>query len=105
MDTYVKPLGTWKRPLHYLAIPPSEFETVVIETGQFRRSQDARVIVEKPFGRDLVFAASAQPNTSTVLSRAGYLPDRSLPRHSWSKFYFIFRFANSFLEPIWNRRC
>jgi glucose-6-phosphate 1-dehydrogenase len=91
-------------PTHYLAIPPSMFETVVEQLRRAGLTEGARVVLEKPFGRDL---ASARTLNET-LHRA--LPERSVFRidHYLGKEavqnVLYFRFANAFLEPIWNRR-
>ena len=102
--TLRKALGDAKRPLHYLAIPPSEFATVVQRLAKSGCSQDARVIVEKPFGRDL---ASSQALNQTLQQ---FFPESAIFRidHYLGKEpvqnLLYFRFANSFLEPIWNRK-
>jgi glucose-6-phosphate 1-dehydrogenase len=99
-----KALGEAKRPLHYLAIPPSVFATVVDGLAGAGCAQGARVIVEKPFGRDL---ASAR-RLNRVLRR--HLPEHDVFRmdHFLGKEpvqnILYLRFANSILEPVWNAR-
>jgi glucose-6-phosphate 1-dehydrogenase len=92
-----------QRPLHYLAIPPSLFATVVSGLARVGAASDARVVVEKPFGRDL---ASAEALNATLHQ---FLPESAIFRidHYLGKEpvqnLLYYRFANSFLEPIWNR--
>jgi glucose-6-phosphate 1-dehydrogenase len=96
-------LAKAERPLHYLAIPPSMFETVATALARSGCSRNARVVVEKPFGRDL---ASAQKLNRTLHA---VFPERSIFRidHYLGKESVLnmlyFRFANAVLEPVWNR--
>ncbi len=97
-------LGSAKRPLHYLAIPPSMFTNVVRGLASHGCATDARVVLEKPFGRDLESAR----DLDRVLHE--HFPERSIFRidHFLGKEpvqnLLYFRFANTFLEPVWNRQ-
>ncbi len=105
-ETYAqlkKELGLAARPIHYLAIPPSLFASVVQGLAKSGCAENARVIVEKPFGRDLASAQALDATLHAVFDEASiFRIDHYLGKEAVQNLMY-FRFANTFLEPIWNR--
>jgi glucose-6-phosphate 1-dehydrogenase len=96
-------LGNAAHPLHYLAIPPNMFDDVARGLGESGCARGARIVLEKPFGRDLESARElnaivhAQFDESNIFRIDHFLGKEPVQN------LLVFRFANSFMEPVWNR--
>jgi glucose-6-phosphate 1-dehydrogenase len=99
-----KALGDAAHPLHYLAIPPAAFATVADGLGRSACADGARIVVEKPFGRDLASARALNATLHRVFDETDiYRIDHFLGKEAVENL-LVFRFANTFLEPVWHGR-
>lgn len=95
-------LGKARHPAHYLAIPPALFATVIEGLARSGLAAGARLIVEKPFGRDLESARALNRVALSAFAEDDiFRIDHFLAKEAIMNILYV-RFANSFLEPIWN---
>ena len=98
-----KALGNAQRPLYYMAIPPSLFAEVTEQLARAQLTKDARIVVEKPFGRDLESALALNRTLHRAFPESAiFRIDHFLGKEPVQNLIY-FRFANSMFEPLWNR--
>jgi glucose-6-phosphate 1-dehydrogenase len=96
-------LGGAQHPLHYLAIPPQLFDDVAMGLGNSGCAKGSRIVVEKPFGRDLASARELNGILNKVFSESQiFRIDHYLGKEPVQNLIY-FRFANPLIEPSWNR--
>ncbi len=105
-DTFTaikRALGTARSPAHYLAIPPGLFRTVIKGLGTAGLAEHARIIIEKPFGHNLASARALNRVAKQMFAEdAIFRIDHFLAKEAIMDIIY-FRFANSFLRPLWDR--
>jgi glucose-6-phosphate 1-dehydrogenase len=99
-----KGLGDAKHPLYYLAIPPALFQTVATALGESGCASGARIVVEKPFGRNLASAHALNAALHVAFEEQDiFRIDHFLGKEAVQNI-LVFRFANTLFEPMWNNR-